>query len=58
MKDPVKTLEDNVVRERPSVAKNCVVERQILDRPGEHPRVVRCAVQLRKMKISVHTNKV
>lgn len=43
LKAPVKILEDHVVRERLSAAHNYIVERQILDRLGEHPRIVRCA---------------
>lgn len=45
LKAPAKILEDQVVRERPSVARHYLVERQILDRLGEHPRVVRCDEQ-------------
>ncbi|KAI0973704.1 kinase-like protein [Xylaria arbuscula] len=33
---------DKTIRERPSVAKNYIVERKIFDRLGQHPRIVRC----------------
>jgi hypothetical protein len=50
LKAPAKILEDQVVRERPSVARHYSVERQILDRLGEHPRVVRCDGQSLKKR--------
>lgn len=42
LKAPVKILEDQVVRERPSVARHYSVKRQILDKLEKHPKVVRC----------------
>lgn len=41
LKAPVAILEDQIIRERPSVSENFCVERQILERLGEHPRIVR-----------------
>ncbi|KAI0382070.1 kinase-like protein [Hypomontagnella monticulosa] len=41
LKAPVKILQDQVVRERPSVAHDYSVERRILEWLGEHPRIVR-----------------
>jgi hypothetical protein len=43
LKAAVRILEDQVLRNRPSVAKHYSTERQILERLGEHPRIVRCA---------------
>src|SRR5262249_45958164 len=43
LKAGVQILEDQVPRERPSVAKHYFVERQILERLGDHPRIVRYA---------------
>ncbi|KAI0100518.1 kinase-like protein [Nemania sp. FL0031] len=42
LKAPVTVSEDQTIREWPSVAKNYIVERQIFDRLGQHPRIVRC----------------
>ena len=42
LKAPVTVSKDKTIRERPSVAKNYIVERQIFDRLGQHPRIVRC----------------
>ncbi|KAI0540217.1 kinase-like protein [Xylaria digitata] len=42
LKAPVTVSRDQTIRERPSVADNYVVERQIFDRLGQHPRIVRC----------------
>ncbi|KAG9249980.1 kinase-like domain-containing protein [Emericellopsis atlantica] len=41
LKAPVTVLEDQIIRERPSVFENFHVERQILERLGEHPLIVR-----------------
>ncbi|KAF4595954.1 Protein kinase-like domain protein [Ophiocordyceps camponoti-floridani] len=41
LKAPVTVLEDQIIRERPSVFENFQVERQILERLGEHPLIVR-----------------
>lgn len=40
LKAPVTVLEDQIIRERPIVSENFHVERQILDRLGEHPLIV------------------
>ncbi|KAI0425793.1 kinase-like protein [Xylaria sp. FL1042] len=42
LKAPVTVSKDKTIRERPSVAKNYIVERQIFDRLGQHPRIVKC----------------
>ncbi|KAJ8127302.1 hypothetical protein O1611_g6335 [Lasiodiplodia mahajangana] len=42
VKAPVTVSKGQTIRERPSVAKNYLVERQIFDRLGQHPRIVRC----------------